>query len=79
MGILLASIITLAVVAFIANALVDGYADGKDINKWIMIVCKAIVCIILLGVLMLLGKCGTSLENEYTPSGETTLEHYEPR
>lgn len=79
MGLYFGILITLTIIVFIANALVDGYVDDKNINKWVMIICKAIVCIILFGGLILLSKCGCSLENEYTPSGESTLEHYEPR
>ncbi|MBR7134857.1 MAG: hypothetical protein IKC85_04810 [Bacteroidaceae bacterium] len=79
MGVLIALVITLAIIAFIADALVEGFANGKNINKWAIIGYKVIVCIILFGVLILLGKCGCTSGYEYTPSGETTLEHYEPR
>ena len=79
MGKLLALVITLAIIAFIAEALVEGFADGKNINKWAMIGYKVIVGAIFLSALLLLGKCGCASEYEYTPSGETTLEHYEPR
>ena len=79
MGKFLALVITMAIIAFIANALVDGYTEGKNIPQWSKIIGKVIVGAILLGALLILGKCGCSSEYEYTPSGETTLEHYEPR
>lgn len=79
MGIYIAIVITLAFIAFIANALVDGYTEYKNIPLLIKIICKIIVGAILFGALLLLGKCGCSSGYEYTPTGETTLEHYEPR
>lgn len=79
MGILLATIMALAVIAFISNAFVDGYVDGKNVNKWEMVIYKVIVCTILFGGLMVLSKCGCASGYEYSPSGKTTLEHYEPR
>lgn len=79
MGLYWGVFITLAIIAFTANAFVDGYTEGKNAPKWAKIIGKVIVGAILLGALLLLGKCGCSSEYEYTPSGETTLEHYEPR
>ncbi len=79
MGLYVALFITLAVIAFVSNVFVDGYTEDKNIPQWIKIISKVIVAAILFGLLMLLGKCGCSSEHEYTPSGETTIEHYEPR
>lgn len=79
MGLILGTIVLFAVIAFSANALVDGYTEDMNVPKWAKIIYKVILGIILLGILILLGKCGCASEYEYTPSGETTLEHYEPR
>lgn len=79
MGLYFGVFITLAMIAFVANALVDGYTEDKDTPKWAKIIYKVIVAAMLFGVLLLLGRCGCSSGDECTPSGETTLEHYEPR
>lgn len=79
MGKFFALAIITAIIAFTANALVDGNTEGKNISKWAKMFYKVLVGAILFGVLLLLGKCGCSSGYEYTPNGETTLEHYEPR
>ena len=72
-------IITLAFLWFISNALVEGFCDGKNIHHLIRLFCKAILLITMLGILFCMSKCEGVSSNEYTPTGETTLEHYEPR
>lgn len=79
MGLYIGVFITLAMIAFVANALVEGYTEDTNTPKWAKIICKVIVSAILFCALLFLGKCGCSLGDEYSPSGETTLEHYEPR
>ena len=79
MGLYFGVFITFAIITFIANALVDGYTEDMNPPKRTKIICKVIVGVMLFGVLLLLGRCGCSSGDEYTPSGETTLEHYEPR
>ena len=78
MGLFIGTLISLAFIAFIANALVEGYTEGNNIPKWIKMLCKVTLSIIFIGILAIMAKCGSS-EHEHTPSGETTLEHYEPR
>lgn len=73
-------IITFAVIAFVANALVDGYTENQNVKKWKLMLYKIIVSIILFWLLMMLGKCGCSFGGyDDTQTGETLLEHYEPR
>lgn len=79
MGLLLGTLILFGVIAFVSNALIDGYTEDMNVPKWAKIIYKAILGFVLLGILILLGKCGCSSAYEYTPTGETTLEHYEPR
>lgn len=79
MGLYFGFLVSLAFIAFTANAFFDGYTESKNIPQWEKIIGKVIVGTILFGALMLSVKCGCSSEYEYTPSGETTLEHYEPR
>ncbi len=79
MGLFLGAIITLAFIAFVAHGIVDAYTEGKNISICVKVLCKVIVGVFLFGVLMLLGKCGCASGYEYSPSGETNLEHYEPR
>lgn len=79
MGLFIGTVITFAFIAFIAHSVVEAYTEKKDIAIWVKVLCKVIVGVFLFGMLMLLGKCGCASEYEYTPSGETTLEHYEPR
>ena len=79
MGLLLGVIITLAFIAYIAHGIVEAYTEGKNIPIWVKVLCKVIVGVSLFGLFMLLGKCGCASGYEYSPSGESTLEHYEPR
>ena len=79
MGLILGTIVLFAVISFSANALVDGYTENMNVPKWAKIIYKVILGIVLLGILILLGKCGCSSGYEHTSTGETTLEHYEPR
>lgn len=79
MGLLLGVIITLAFIAYVAHGIVEAYTERKNISIWVKVLCKVMVGVFLFGVLMLLGKCGCASGYEYSPSGETNLEHYEPR
>lgn len=79
MGLFIGAVITFAFLAFIAHCIVEAYTEKKDITIWVKVLYKVIVGVFLFGMLILLGKCGCASECEYTPSGETTLEHYEPR
>lgn len=79
MGLFFGAVITFAFIAFIAHGIVEAYTEDKNIPVWVKVFCKVIVGVFLLGMLMLLGKCKCASGYEYTPNGETTLEHYEPR
>lgn len=78
-GLVLGIIITFAFIGFIAHGFVEGYTEGKNTCIWVKLICKVILGLFLFGALMLLGKCGCASGYEYSPSGETNLEHYEPR
>lgn len=79
MGLFLGTIITLVFIAFVAHCIVDAHTEGKNVQIWVKVLCKVIVGVFLFGALMLLGKCGCASGYECSPSGKTTLEHYEPR
>lgn len=79
MGLFIGAIITFAFIAFVAHGIVEAYSEGKKTPIWAKVLYTVVIGFSLFGILVLLGKCGCSSEYEYTPSGETTLEHYEPR
>lgn len=74
-----AGIILFATLYFIANALVEGFTQDKDMHKATRIGLKVLVTLLLAFLLGALSKCGCTSEEEYSPSGKSTMEHYEPR
>ena len=79
MGLFIGAIITFAFIAFIAHGIVEAYTEDKNIHTCVKVLYKVIVGVFLFGMFILLGKSGCASEHEYTPNGEATLEHYEPR
>lgn len=77
----LAATIIFIVIAYVAHTMVEAYCESikAKISKWAMCLCKVVVGAILFVLLMCLGKCQCSTGYEDAPTGETTLEHYEPR
>lgn len=61
---------------YLVNSVDEAYHLG--LRKWVKRSLSTLVSIILIGVLFLLAKCGGG-GYEYSPTGESTLEHYEPR
>lgn len=78
---IIASIVTLLFIVIIANCIVEAVEEGwrLSFSKISKAVYEVIVSALLVGLCFVLGKCGCTSNEEHSPSGESTLEHYEPR
>ena len=76
-----AIIVTIIIILVVAHYVVEALEETYNLRIHTIAkrIWEIIVAAILFGMLMLLGKCGCSFNEEYTPNGESTLEHYEPR
>lgn len=78
---IIASIVTLLFIVITGNCIVGAIEEGwrLSFSKLARVLYEVIVSALLVGLLFVLGKCGCTFNEEHSPSGESTLEHYEPR
>ena len=70
-----------AFIYYFANGLVDGFLSEKNqvLSKFEILMLKLAITVLVILVLSLISKCGCTVEEYASPSGKTSIEHYEPR
>ncbi len=76
-----ALVVTFLIIVITAHCVVEAVEEGwkLSLSKLSKRICEVIASILMLGLVFALGKCSCTFNEEYSPDGESTMEHYEPR
>lgn len=78
---IVASVVMFLIIVITAHCVVEAVEEGWNLSlsKLSKRICEVIASILMLGLVFALGKCSCAFYEEYSPNGESTIEHYEPR